>query len=398
MRIFVLSCSNEKIKTVGKAEDVYCSKNFLNSLNIAKTCGDMFFIVSGRYGLLLPDQLIEPYDFDISMVMPEEQSAWARKTWESLENVISCKDKLIFLTNPSYSELLQNENRETRTELFFPFLNKSSDYRENWLHHSQPSSKRVKHISELYNILSDLSNANCGNIQFNEFNSLNKFPKQGLYFFFESDQNRSYLSSEKRVVRVGTHGVSKGSKSLLWTRLRTHRGTGEGSGNHRSSIFRLHVGSAIIKKMGLDCPTWGKGQSASKEIREKEAGIESLVSEFLRKMSFSWLNIPGEASAMNDRAYIEQNVIALLSGPIGPLDVGSNGWLGYFASHPAVSQSSLWNVNHVNQKYDQRFLEVLARYSDFTTGKKNAPAKPLAPRDWKMETLQEQRDLFSECV
>jgi len=80
------------------------------------------------------------------------------------------------------------------------------------------------------------------------------WPERGVYFFFEAGETRDF-KDDLRVVRVGTHAVSKGSKTTLWDRLRTHRGSLSGryagGGNHRGSIFRLHVGSAILNKEGL---------------------------------------------------------------------------------------------------------------------------------------------------
>ena len=49
------------------------------------------------------------------------------------------------------------------------------------------------------------------------------WPRRGVYFFFEPGENRSDSGSGLRIVRVGTHGVSSGSKSTLWQRLSQHR-------------------------------------------------------------------------------------------------------------------------------------------------------------------------------
>jgi hypothetical protein len=69
---------------------------------------------------------------------------------------------------------------------------------------------------------------------------------RGVYFFFEGGELRSQSGSGGLVVRIGTHAVSVGSKSTLWGRLAQHRGSLSGNGNHRGSIFRLWVGSALL--------------------------------------------------------------------------------------------------------------------------------------------------------
>jgi hypothetical protein len=75
------------------------------------------------------------------------------------------------------------------------------------------------------------------------------WPDRGVYFVFEPSEARSDTGNGPRVVRVGTHALKAGSGTSLWQRLSQHRGiTSTGGGNHRGSIFRLLVGSAIKKR------------------------------------------------------------------------------------------------------------------------------------------------------
>jgi hypothetical protein len=110
-----------------------------------------------------------------------------------------------------------------------------------------------------------------------------ELPKQGVYFFFDDDEVTTFSTTVPRLVRVGTHGVSAGSVATLRNRLRTHLGTRADAGNHRASVFRLHVGRAIIERDGLhnDYPNWGKGQAAPKGITDREAPLEVKVSEYI---------------------------------------------------------------------------------------------------------------------
>ena len=41
------------------------------------------------------------------------------------------------------------------------------------------------------------------------------WPDQGVYFFFEPGEVRSTSGKGSRVVRVGTHGLKTGSKSVI---------------------------------------------------------------------------------------------------------------------------------------------------------------------------------------
>ena len=83
------------------------------------------------------------------------------------------------------------------------------------------------------------------------------WPDRGIYIFFDKTTDPEIDPvSEWHITRIGTVGVSEGSSSSLWQRLRTHRGTTSRSyadgGNCRGSVFRLHVGKAIIEGEGLE--------------------------------------------------------------------------------------------------------------------------------------------------
>jgi hypothetical protein len=173
-----------------------------------------------------------------------------------------------------------------------------------------------------------------------------------------------------RIVRVGTHAVSRGSKTTLWDRLSTHRGTVAGSGSHRSSIFRLHVGRAWTRfaKEGSWPATWSKGQSAPAEVRAGEQELEMQVSKLVRSMSVLWLAVADEPGPSSERSYIEKNAIGLLSR-IGLLRASAtDDWLGHFSSDWRIAASGLWNLDYVFRRPDIHFIERLEDAVNHTIG------------------------------
>ena len=193
-----------------------------------------------------------------------------------------------------------------------------------------------------------------------------KWPARGIYFFMETGEDHAVTGNGPRIVRVGTHALKAGSKTKLWTRLKQHKGTvRSGGGNHRGSIFRLIVGAALIKKDGLNYPTWGKGDTAPPEIRKLEQPLEKIVSTHIGEMPFLWLAVEDDPRPDSLRGYIEKNAIALLSNwGKQPIDPPSTSWLGHHCNREKVRASGLWNSNHVNEDYDPAFLDVLARLID----------------------------------
>jgi len=175
-----------------------------------------------------------------------------------------------------------------------------------------------------------------------------------------------------RIVRVGTHAVSRGSKTTLWNRLSTHRGSAaSGGGNHRGSIFRRHVGDAFLHRPGttLTSETWGIGSNAPRAVRDDEHLIERAVSDHIGSMPFVRIEADDEPSKGSVRGWIESNLIGLLScaSPSGAsADPPSSGWLGRHCSSPEVRASGLWNVKETGRAYDPAFLGEFERLAEAT--------------------------------
>lgn len=193
------------------------------------------------------------------------------------------------------------------------------------------------------------------------------WPARGVYFFFEPGEVRR--NRRPRVVRVGTHALKTGSSTTLWKRLAQHRGavggSNPGGGNHRGSVFRLHVGTAllardIIEETDAARPTWGQRGTAPREVRSLEVSLERAVSAYIGAMPVLWVSVDDEPGPNSDRGTIESSAIALLSNLANPsADQPSEHWLGHHSSRPAIRGSGLWNVNHVDDLVSDRFFATL---------------------------------------
>lgn len=105
-------------------------------------------------------------------------------------------------------------------------------------------------------------------------------------------------------------------------------------------------------------------------------------------MPVLWLEVDDEPSPDSDRAYLERNLIALLSGPSGPLDLPSTNWLGRWSSREAIAFSGLWNVNHVYEEYDPLALDVFEKYIECAEGLTKPIRKSLSPPGWRSRILK----------
>ena len=224
---------------------------------------------------------------------------------------------------------------------------------------------RRQDLDRFYSQLTDLEETVGGQRQLGNCDGRMNWPDRGVYFFFHPTETRA-SSDQLRLTRIGTHAVSTGSGTTLWTRLRTHRGamrgSYEGGGNHRGSVFRKRVGEAIIERDDLwdEYPEWGDGSSAARELRLEELDMERRVSEYIRQLPFLWVDVDDDPGPESDRAFIERNAIALVSN-FGkePIDPRNEDWLGKESPVAEIHKSGLWNINHVTERYDPRFLDLL---------------------------------------
>jgi hypothetical protein len=228
---------------------------------------------------------------------------------------------------------------------------------------------RLQDIRRFYEILEALESAVGGKRTLRNADGRMDWPRRGLYFFFEPGEARTTSGTGLRVVRVGTHALKAGAQTTLWRRLRQHCGTFGGSrlggGDHRGSVFRHHVGTALIRRDRWPddvAGQWATGSSAPSTVRQQEYPLEQVVSRHIRQMPFLWVDIDDEPGPNSLRGYIERNAIALLSNynlRDAPIDPPSATWLGQWAASEQVRCSGLWNVNHVADTYDPNFLHIL---------------------------------------
>jgi hypothetical protein len=118
---------------------------------------------------------------------------------------------------------------------------------------------RSADLKRFYALLDQLEKLIGGCRKLSDCSGKMEWPQRGVYFFREIGEQRTDTGSGPRIVRVGAHALAPGSRTTLWKRLSQHKGvTRSGGGNHRGSIFRLIVGTALIKKHEYPENTWGQ--------------------------------------------------------------------------------------------------------------------------------------------
>jgi hypothetical protein len=167
-----------------------------------------------------------------------------------------------------------------------------------------------------------------------------RLPSSGIYLFFERGETvRIDGEIHDRIVRVGTH-TKDGNFPV---RIRQHYGNrGNLMGNKNASVFRKHLGGAIMRR---DDPNDPRLAEWLKSMGRRYAEIEEQVSRTLRA-NFTFVCFPVETK--EERLGLESGLISLLAQyPIGK---PSETWLGRFAYSPVIRSTGLWNTNETGKR------------------------------------------------
>jgi hypothetical protein len=318
----------------------------------AEILGAQYYILSGLHGLVHPDEVLSPYDFDLTVSDLKHRKAWRKKIADIL-NKRQGIEHICLLTTKSYAEVfLETTVSHDRPPLIVaPLASVDESLHGEWHKQALAAAKRYRDLKRFYELISIARDRGKTFL----LGDLKKqaLPKRGVYVFLDTNEP-NFNGASGRIVRIGTHAVSNGSKSTLRSRLRNHFGLGDGSGNHRGSIFRLHVGRALLEREGgFDrLRSWGSGQDAPTDIRATERDHEMRVSNYLRTLEVFILDIDDVPSKHSLRAAVERQLIALCSEAQQPIDRASENWLGRHSPMTGITQSGLWNLRDVGREYE----------------------------------------------
>ncbi|CAB4785713.1 unannotated protein [freshwater metagenome] len=381
VRVGLIGCVKTKRATPGPAMDLYLSALFNGRRKAVEASCDSWFILSAKHGLLQPTEIIEPYDLALTSLSRTQQELWSQNVVQSLVASLGDLNGFIFeihagseyrnfgvidglqrlgatVINPTVGLTFGEQLRFYRSSVVMLDM-------PTHLSPSRLGGSLHADVDRFYRSLAELSDAVGGARALSRCTGRMEWPVRGVYFIFEPDEMRADGVTQ-RVVRVGTHALGA-SSSTLWGRISQHRGVPGGStpggGNHRGSVFRRHVGSAILASG--DWPssiaaTWGVGNNATQETKKMEYPLEVAVSQRIGEMSVICLPINDPPSRASLRGIVERGAIGLLSRATREsLDTPSLTWLGRSSDRESIRSSGLWNVNHTDDDYDNTFFDHL---------------------------------------
>ncbi|MBN1666853.1 MAG: hypothetical protein JW862_07180 [Anaerolineales bacterium] len=105
-KVALVSCVSEKRTVPSPARDLYTSDWFTKAARYASQITDEWYILSAKYGLVHPDQVLEPYNATLKTMGKSARQAWAALVFASLKPHLSPGDTVVFLAGQIYREFL----------------------------------------------------------------------------------------------------------------------------------------------------------------------------------------------------------------------------------------------------------------------------------------------------
>ena len=131
--IFLVSCVAEKHDRPMAARDLYCSDLFEKARNFVERQGGRWFILSAKYGLVPPEEVIEPYNETLKDKTADERHRWANEVVQELKPHCPRGTTVVFLAGERYREFLVSALREFGTSIEIPMEGLRIGEQLSWL-------------------------------------------------------------------------------------------------------------------------------------------------------------------------------------------------------------------------------------------------------------------------
>lgn len=110
--IALVSCVAQKLDHPAHARDLYTSPLFVGLRRYAATHADAWFILSAKYGLADPNEVIAPYELTLNTMGTQVRKAWASRVREALAPKLPPGCAVILLAGQRYREFIEPWLRE----------------------------------------------------------------------------------------------------------------------------------------------------------------------------------------------------------------------------------------------------------------------------------------------
>lgn len=106
--VYLVSCVAKKSESARPAKDLYVSEWFLRARKYVERSDGRWFILSAKFGLVQPEQCIEPYEQTLNTMTLLKRKAWAQRVRMQMEIMLPPSARCVVLAGQRYREFLMD--------------------------------------------------------------------------------------------------------------------------------------------------------------------------------------------------------------------------------------------------------------------------------------------------
>jgi cytoplasmic iron level regulating protein YaaA (DUF328/UPF0246 family) len=119
-RIACVSCTKAKRAVPSAARDLYVSPLFRGLRAYAESHADRWYILSAKYGVLRPEQVVEPYERTLNKMSKVERLSWWHDVKRELIEIVPEGSDVVLLAGSRYRENIEPFLRERGCRVQIP--------------------------------------------------------------------------------------------------------------------------------------------------------------------------------------------------------------------------------------------------------------------------------------
>ena len=107
-RTYLVSCVSRKGVTEAPVKDLYLSPWFKAARRYIEATGDPWYVLSAKYGLVDPNQVLIPYDETLNKMAIAARRAWANQVIKQMDQLLTPGKTVVVLAGSRYREFLMD--------------------------------------------------------------------------------------------------------------------------------------------------------------------------------------------------------------------------------------------------------------------------------------------------
>ena len=142
--VYLVSCVSKKLKRRARTRDLYISAWFVKARAYVERTGNRWFILSAKYGLVSPDQVLSPYELTLNSMSTTQRRAWAERVKRQMDKSRPPTGHIVILAGSRYREFLIDYLRDRARAVRVPMRGRGIGSQLQYLTKARANGRRVR--------------------------------------------------------------------------------------------------------------------------------------------------------------------------------------------------------------------------------------------------------------